>query len=378
MPESKSPLKVGFIGLSSRGWASDVLAPALTQPSLRDKYDLVAVSTTSEASAQASAQKYSQVVGHPVKAYHGSSSSIASDPEIDVIGVSVRVTHHKEVVLPVIEAKKDFWLEWPAGRNTLETKAIAQAARKNGVRSIIGFQSRYSAALQKVKELLASGVIGTVRSSHVVAHIGKELGIWPPVLREASEYGMLPLEKKNGKSPFTPILRALFKLPPRSTHADPQFDFIRIDPSSFGTFVDADGKPTGKTLEVNIPDHFAITGFLKSGALVNLFWRDGYSSGPETGRRQFVWEIDGEDGTIRMEGNGLYGAFPGSQEPDLFLNGKKVEFQAGNPFLSVTAAWQEFAKGKTGDYPTIDDAVKHHELLDAIELSAKEGRRIIL
>ncbi|KAF9555728.1 NAD-binding Rossmann fold oxidoreductase [Agrocybe pediades] len=375
---SNSPLKVGFIGLSSRGWASDVLAPALTQPSLRDKYDLVAVSTTSEASAQASAQKYSQIVGHPVKAYHGSSSNIASDPEIDVVGVSVRVTHHKEVVLPVIEAKKDFWLEWPAGRNTLETKAMAEAARKHGVRSIIGFQSRYSAALQKVKELLASGLIGTVRSSHVVAHIGKELGIWPPVLREASEYGMLPLVKENG----------LTRLHVPIGHHLDMFtyllgDFVSVSATDatmypVGTFVDADEKPTGKTLEVNIPDHFAITGFLKSGAFVNLFWRDGYSSGPETGRRQFVWEIDGEDGTIRMEGNGLYGAFPGSQEPDLFLNGKKVEFQAGNPFLNVTAAWQEFAKGETGDYPTIDDAVKHHELLDAIELSAKEGRRIIL
>jgi len=151
---SESPLKVGFIGLSSKGWASDVLAPALTQPSLRGTYDLVAVSTTTQASSQISADNYSKIVGHPIKAYYGDSSKIASDPDVDVVGVAVRVTSHRDVVLPVIAAKKNFWLEWPAGRNTAETKEMAEAARKNGVNSIIGFQGRYTATLRKVGVLI--------------------------------------------------------------------------------------------------------------------------------------------------------------------------------------------------------------------------------
>jgi len=144
------PIRVGFIGLSAKGWAADVLGPSLIQPSLKDTYDLVAVSTTSEASALASAEKYSKDVGHPIKAYFGDSSKIASDPDIDLVAVAVKVLYHKQIVLPVIEAKKDFFLEWPAGKSTEETKAIAEAARKHGVKSIIGLQGRHSAALLKV------------------------------------------------------------------------------------------------------------------------------------------------------------------------------------------------------------------------------------
>ncbi|KAF9560370.1 hypothetical protein CPC08DRAFT_636705, partial [Agrocybe pediades] len=144
------------------------------------------------------------------------------------------------------------------------------------------------------------------------------------------------------------------------------------------TFVDDDRKPTGETAPSEIPDHFAISGFLKSGTLVNIFWRAGYKIGEETGRRQYVWEIDGEEGTIRLESNARLGALPTINEPDLYLNGKKVELEVpGSNILSIVNAWSEFADGG-GSYATIDDAVKHHELLDAIELSAAEGRRVTL
>jgi len=148
-----TPIKVGFVGLSAQGWAADTLAPALLHPRLKGVYDLVAISTTSEASAQASANKYSEKVGHPIKAYHGDSSKIASDPDIDLVAVSVKAPLHKEVVIPIIEAKKNYFLEWPAGRSTEETKAIAEATRKNGVKSIIGLQGRHSSTILKVRLL---------------------------------------------------------------------------------------------------------------------------------------------------------------------------------------------------------------------------------
>ena len=155
------PIKVGFIGLSTQGWAANITGPALIHPNMRDKFDLVALSTTSPSSSHASAEKYSQQVGHAIKAYHGpeSSSQIASDPEVDLVAVSVKVMYHKEVVLRVIEAGKDFFLEWPAGRSTEETREIARAARREGVRSIIGLQGRHSAALVKVGVVFFAGCV---------------------------------------------------------------------------------------------------------------------------------------------------------------------------------------------------------------------------
>lgn len=186
---SSSPkIKVGFVGLSSAaGWASEALAPSLLVPSVREKYDIVAVSTTSEATAKASAEKYSETIGHPLKTYYGDVFQIASDPDVDLVAVAVKAPYHKEIVLKVIEAKKDFFIEWPAGSSTKETEEIAEAARKQGVRSLVGLQGRHAAVIDKVgrrvdskigeadfrlvqvKEILASGVIGTVRSTNVVS-----------------------------------------------------------------------------------------------------------------------------------------------------------------------------------------------------------------
>lgn len=144
-----------------------------------------------------------------------------------------------------------------------------------------------------------------------------------------------------------------------------------------GTFVDADGNATERTIQSEVTDHHSITGFLKSGVLVNIFWRGGYAAGEGTGRRQYIWEIDGEEGTIRFESNGSYGAAAAAYEPELYLNGKKVELEnAGGPVESVSLAWKEFIEGKEENYATIDQAVKLHELLDTIEFSAKEGRRV--
>ncbi|KZP11640.1 hypothetical protein FIBSPDRAFT_898888 [Athelia psychrophila] len=99
-----SPIKVGVIGLSSTGWASNALAPGLLNA---PSFSLTAVSTTSAASAEASAQKYSALAGHPVKPFHGDASGIANDKDVDLVAVSVKAPAHKAAALAVIAAGKD-------------------------------------------------------------------------------------------------------------------------------------------------------------------------------------------------------------------------------------------------------------------------------
>ena len=148
-----SPIKVGFVGLSTIGWAAATLAPSLFQPSLQAKYKLIAVSTTSEESAKASAEKHATQLGHAVKAYHGSTSQISADPEVDLVVVSVKPWSQKAGILPVIEQRKNFFLEWPVGRSLQETLEIADAAHKYGVRSIVGLQGRQSPVVKKVRRI---------------------------------------------------------------------------------------------------------------------------------------------------------------------------------------------------------------------------------
>ena len=182
-------IRLGIVGLSSKGWASMMLAPPLLQPPLDSLYSLAAVSTTNADSAAASAKKWSELAGRPVKPYHGSTSAIAADPELDLIVVAVNAPQHKAAVMPIIEAGKDIFIEWPVGKNLQETVEIAEAAKKKGIRSLVGTQCRQTSTIRKVswctylemqwlpmtlvsgqiKSIIESGQIGRVLSSTFVS-----------------------------------------------------------------------------------------------------------------------------------------------------------------------------------------------------------------
>jgi len=401
-----APLKIGFVGLSSTGWASRALAPALFQPALKDKVDLVAVSTRSQESAETSAAVYSEKVGHPVKAYSGSTSTVANDPDVNFIAVSVIAREHKAALLPAIEAGKDFFIEWPVGSSSEETTTIAEAARLHNVRSLVGLQARASRAITKVREVLQSEKIGKVLSVQVVRlflrcslyallmplqtmFTGRESLQWQPFVRVnspqyhkkdagASNIVSLssPLNVYSGATPtsiglghfidaFTFTLGELKTVLASSTT---QYPVV--------TFVDDAGAPTGQTTPSELYDHFSVIGELESGASYNILYRTGEKFLP--GRKSFEWVIDGEEGVILLRSEHPWGSFIGLFDPEVLVNGEKIDFDGpGGAQYSITETWKDFVDGKEG-YATIEDAVRNHARLDAIEKSIAEGRLIKL
>jgi predicted dehydrogenase len=163
---SLTPIKVGFIGLSKHGWASYALAPSITHsPTLRETFKLKAVSTTSQASAQETASKWAEVVGHVIEPYYtgDATRTIAKDSNLDMVLVAVNTMRQRSALLPIIEAGKDFFVEWPAGRGLSETLEIADAAKKYGVRTMVGLQGRESFVIRKVRI--------EPRARHCLAHL---------------------------------------------------------------------------------------------------------------------------------------------------------------------------------------------------------------
>ena len=59
-------------------------------------------------------------------------------------------------------------------------------------------------------------------------------------------------------------------------------------------------KDIDSTIKVTSPDHIAFTGKLKSGTIASIILRGGFNAAE--GRRCLLWEIDGKDGSIRVEG----------------------------------------------------------------------------
>lgn len=73
------------------------------------------------------------------------------------------------------------------------------------------------------------------------------------------------------------------------------------------TVSDDDNKPTGKTASPEAPDKIAFTRLFKSGAISSAIFRAGLPA--SKGRQQFLWEIDGEDGSIRPESDEIESFF---------------------------------------------------------------------
>lgn len=150
MANPQNYLKLGFVGLSTKGWASSTIAPSLLDPEVSQHIKLVAVSTSRPETATASARKYTELTGSDVKPYYGDAEKIASDPDVDLIAVSVKAPYHKEVVEKAIAHGKWFFVEWPAGKSLEETREIARLAKERGVKSVVGLQGRQSKATLKV------------------------------------------------------------------------------------------------------------------------------------------------------------------------------------------------------------------------------------
>ncbi|PPR00021.1 hypothetical protein CVT24_009028 [Panaeolus cyanescens] len=376
MSSSSQPLRVGFVGLSTQGWASSTIAPAML--SHKDKYKLVAVSTTSPQSSAQTASKYTSQPGYEVKAYHGSTSQIASDPDVDLVAVSVKAPLHRDAVLPVIEQGKDIFIEWPVGKSLQETLEIAEAAKRKGIKTLIGTQGRTSPVIAKLKEIVDSGVLGQITSSTFYAVMPREFGLWGPTPRVNESY---TCKKENGA---TIIAIGAGHLVDIFSHVLGGFTSVTAFASQqYPTHhpIDAQGKPTGESFPSEQPDHYTFSGPLPNGGHGTFILRVGPKSQP--GQKKMQWEIEGENGFIRVEIEELLGAYPNVTHPDLYLNGKKVEVEGTRPGYDdvsiYTHLWEEYAKGPgQGKYATTDDAVRARRIVDAVERSVAEGRTIVL
>ncbi|KAI0922397.1 hypothetical protein AcV7_005941 [Taiwanofungus camphoratus] len=369
-----APIRLGFVGLSNQGWASWMLAPPLLKAPLSSDYTLAAISTSNPASASVSAEKYSKLANTTVKAYHGPTTAIAADKELDMVAVAVKVLDHKAAAIPVIEAGKSLFLEWPAGRDLKETREIAEVVSRKGVKAMVGLQGRQSVLIKKLKAIIESGEIGRVMSSTVTARPFRELFAWGPFIGQGGQYTaradsgatMLDVAVGHFLDSFTLVLGSFASV---SAVVDNQYPTAEL--------VDATGNPIGQTIEQTGANQVAVAGTLNSGAVVSLHWRGGLESKPGKTGTPFIWVIDGEKGSIRLESDDAAGSFIHIRDPTMYLNGEQVNVEEDG-MTNPERAWFEFAKGPEGSYATLEDAVRNKTLLEAIKRSALEGKKVVL
>ncbi len=119
-----------------------------------------AVGSRSEATAKKFAEQYS------IGKYHGSYDGLASDPDVDVVYIATpHLFHHRDALL-CLERGKHLLIEKAFTINATEAKQIIDKARERNVFVMEAMWSRFFPAMSKVKELIASGVIGDVQQGN--------------------------------------------------------------------------------------------------------------------------------------------------------------------------------------------------------------------
>lgn len=358
-------LGIGIIGVQpGRSWAAVAHIPALRAlPGFR----LAALSTTRMESARAAGEACG------VANCYDNHAGLVADPSVDVVVVTVKVPHHRELVLAALDAGKHVYCEWPLGNGLADAEAIAARARASGVRCMVGLQARFSPQIRHVRQLIADGYVGRVLSTTLV---GSGL-VWGPMIDQANAYTM---DRANGATMLTipmghsldAVCACLGEIAQVSaTMAVQQPDFLNVETGEHGT----------KTS----PDQVAFTGELASGATIACHYRAGASRGTN-----LLWEINGTQGDLVVTSVGGH-----MQMLDLAVSGGRGDDQgvvplalpdglrtapAGleGPALNVAQAWQCFAEDiRTGTRtcPDFDHAVQRHRMVDAIERSAAAGTR---
>src|SRR5213080_3423387 len=156
----ESTLGVGIIGVSpARGWAATAHIPALRA---LPNYEIRALSAHSAESARAAGEVFG------VSAVFTDHEQLVTQPDIDVVAVTVKVPHHRQLVTAALAAGKAVYCEWPLGRDAGDARAMAALAAGQEVRTVVGLQARQAPAIEFVQALLSDGYVGEVLSTTMV------------------------------------------------------------------------------------------------------------------------------------------------------------------------------------------------------------------
>jgi predicted dehydrogenase len=299
-----------------------------------------------------------------------------TQPDIDVVAVTVKVPHHRELVSAALAAGKAVYCEWPLGRDLDDAKAMAAFADEQGVRTVVGLQARQAPAIEFVQELLGDGYVGEVLSTTMVG-----LSVPGDVVGQPNAY---MLDKTNGANVLTIAVGHSLDILDHVLG-----DFVELSALSDLRRPLISIEETGEQIMKTAADQVVVIGTLTSGATASIHVREAVAGG--TG---FLWEINGTDGTLRITADAAVpGIFPlavagarGRNEPAglavpaaLTDRWPALAGLEGAPAFNVGRAYAAFAAdidNGTHTVPDFADAVRRHEVIAAIEGSAASGERV--
>ncbi|KXH36087.1 oxidoreductase [Colletotrichum nymphaeae SA-01] len=360
-------INVGFIGLSSRPEWSWAVAAHLSYFTNSKHYNLAALQNSSKETAQKAIRLHN--LPQDAKAY-GDTNALVSDPDVDLVAVTIKVHLHAAAVEAAIRAgKRAVFCEWPLARNSIEAERLTSLAKEKGVRTLVGLQGRQDPATLRAKELVESGALGEILQK-MMLFTSPWFGATMP---EAAVYGadienganLVSISAGHALDALCFVLGEL-----RGVQATLANNRPRV------AVTDSEGKPKGEEIEKTAHDHLSVIGRLPGGGVATAVCQGGMSQVD----KNFFWEVTGTKGTLLIEGPmGNIQGFPPTikfvkAEPGAVLEAVEVDEVKGFSD-NIGKAWEAFAGAAPGEAPDFEVALIRHRMLDAIYKSSELGTK---
>ncbi|GAA2783818.1 Gfo/Idh/MocA family oxidoreductase [Saccharopolyspora taberi] len=351
-----APIGVGIIGLSTAGgWAAEAHVPALAA---LDGYELRALAASSAETAKRAGEHFGVA--------HGTVDELVKRDDVDLVAVTVKVPHHRELALAALAAGKAVLCEWPLGNGLAEAEEMAAAAE--GARAFVGLQARSTPQVRYLRDLIADGYVGEVLSTSMIAS-GRR---WGGTFEPRGEY---LLDRANGATmlsiPFGHTIDALAMVLGEFAELNSTIAVRRPEVHEVGT---------GRAVPMTAEDQIAVTGVLDGGAVASVHYRGGLSRGTD-----FHWEINGTEGDIIVSGGnghlqfgqvnlrGARGAgelaelaVPASYQLVPQVEPTKMAYTVAHAYAQIR---DDIVNG-TSEVPDFAHAVHRHRLLERIRQAA--------
>ncbi|QSQ18901.1 Gfo/Idh/MocA family oxidoreductase [Pyxidicoccus parkwayensis] len=353
-------IRVGIIGASAGGgWGTLAHLPALK--ALPQQYEVTAVSTTRQESADATARRFE--VPHAFSR----AEALVSHPDVDLVVVSVKAPEHERLVRLATDAGKHVLCEWPLGTTTAQAAGLLKGAEAAGVRHVVGLQRRLAPGVRYVKDLIADGYVGRLRSVTLYGAI--------PMMGERRPAGhVYTADAANGANTLT-----IFTAHYLDTLRAMVGGFRDVSAVVARQFEHTTVIETGERLPVTSPDQVLIHGTLTSGAVASVHIESGKRSGGDI--RLTFTGTEGDlvlDAGLAVSGTrGEGSALEPLPTPEKYLwlprTGLGPEaLDIGHLYVALARDWAE----GTRLAPTFHDALALHRLLDTLVESSTTGRRL--
>jgi predicted dehydrogenase len=124
---------------------------------------------------------------HGIERAHGSYADVLADPDVDVLYVATPHPQHAAIALGALRAGKALLVEKAFTATVAGAREVVELSRQTGVFAMEAMWTRFQPAVVRLRELVADGAIGEVRS--VQADLGVQRDFDPADRLFARELG---------------------------------------------------------------------------------------------------------------------------------------------------------------------------------------------